>query len=349
MREVSGDAISADDQAAAWFARLRSDNVRPADRDRFARWLESDPANAAAYADCETMWVEAQDAAADDIVGAMRQQALALGRPNADWPWQKLTALAATIALVLIAGLLLLRLDRPDLQPSIDGARDAVVIAQAARPRIYRTEIGQRSSVRLADGSVVELNTASVLEVDIGADRRNLRLLRGEALFEVAHDPRRPFVVDAGGQQVVALGTRFEVDLRADETRVTLIEGRVEVRRTAAEGTRPIEVRQLRAGELLIAAAAQPYVVRPTNVDATLSWRTGRLTFTNEPLGEVVEEFNRYTDRRVVLGDPTLAQLRISGVFRTASVSDFVTALDSGFPVSSRVDRASDTIVLTWE
>lgn len=349
MQEVSQAGLNAGDQAAAWFARLRADNVRQADRDRFARWLDADPAHASAYSDYEALWVGLQGAAADESIVAMRQQALALGRAREPWPWQKLAALAATVAIVLIAGLMLLR---PTLPPAAGDGQERPAIAQADGVRTYRTEVGQRTSIRLADGSTVDLNTASVLEVDIGASHRNLRLLRGEALFDVAHDASRPFVVQAGGQRVVALGTRFEVDVRASETRVTLVEGRVEVSRLAAEGQKAAkadEVRQLRPGELLIAAATQPFVVRTTNVDEALSWRTGRLTFTDEPLGTVVEEINRYSTRRVVLGDPTLAELRVSGVFRTGSVGDFVAALDAGFPVESRVDQASDTIVLSWQ
>ena len=129
--------------------------------------------------------------------------------------------------------------------------------------------------------------------------------------------------------------------------RVTLIEGRVSVEPV---GDTPHGVRATRTlvpGEQLVARADQPIVVLPADVRQAVSWRTGRLAFSDEPLGEVIEEINRYSNRKVVLADPSLAELRVSGAFRAGSVGSFATAMETAFPVSA--ESRGNEIVLSWE
>lgn len=325
-------------EAAFWFARLRSDELGEEDRARFSRWLAADPAHVSAYADYQGLWSDLDEVAASGPILAMRREALkAAERPRRPQRrWAPLGAIAAGIAAVLIGGWMLMQ-------------GPALVPQAVSGPATYRTEVGERSSITLADGSVVQLNTDSLLEVSYAEGRRGLKLLRGQALFKVAHDTSRPFVVDAGGQMITALGTEFDVHVGSGETRVTLIEGRIEVKRVNGTALFPVkpEVRRLTAGEQLVALEERPFVVRVADVEQAVSWREGRVIFSDEPLVQVLEEINRYSTRKVVLGDGDLGDMRVSGVFRPGSADRFVSALEVGFPVDATVDERRNVVVLT--
>lgn len=327
-------------EAAFWFARLRSDELGEEDRVRFSRWLAADTAHVSAYADYQGLWSDLDEVAATGPILAMRREALkATRRPSRARPrWVPMGAIAAGVAAVLVGGWILLQ--SPALVPQA---------ASSSAPATYRTEVGERSSITLADGSVVQLNTDSVLEVNYIGERRDLRLLRGQALFEVAHDRNRPFVVEAGGQTITALGTAFDVRVGAGETRVTLVEGRIEVKRVNGTTLFPVapEVRKLTAGEQLVAIEERPFVVRMADLEKAVSWREGRVVFSDEPLAEVIEEINRYSTRKVVLGDGDLGEMKVSGVFRPGSAERFVAALEIGFPVEAELDQRRNVVVLT--
>ena len=327
--------------AAYWFAKRRSDSVSRSEQARFLRWLNQDPAHQAAYSEYESLWTSIGAVAGDPAIVAMRTEALAAAPRRAILGWRAMGAVAATLAVFLLVGVLLMS------RGEIGGPAPERQIAQSDAPRMLRTAVGERSAVTLDDGSVVELNTDSQLVVDYGDRVRAVRLIRGQAMFEVAHDSARPFVVEAAGQRIVALGTAFDVRVDSDGMRVTLIEGRVSVEPV---GDTPHGVRATRTlvpGEQLVARADQPIVVLPADVRQAVSWRTGRLAFSDEPLGEVVEEINRYSNRKVVLADPSLAELRVSCAFRAGSVGSFATAMETAFPVSA--ESHGDEIVLSWE
>ena len=336
---------SPDEEAAFWFARMRSDDIGRRDLARFNEWIGSDPANAQAYEEHKSFWDSLEAFAPDDEIVALRRDALALEPARTSRDWHKYLALAASLAILLVSGLLLFQIDAPS-------GGSGTTLANAGNDSIYRTEVGQRSTITLTDGSVVMLNTDSLIEVRYAQNRRDIRLLRGQALFRVARDASRPFVVEAADQRIVALGTEFDVRFRAGEVRVTLLEGRVTVERDVAEQTetqRTTQVRQLEPGQQLVAVADRPFEVLRTDVTQAVSWPTGRVVFNDEPLGQVVEEINRYSTRKVLLEDPTLADLRVSGVFQAGSVGGFVTALDAAFPVASRSDADRNAYVISWE
>jgi len=299
--------------------------------------------NAHAYTQCESVWDELRDAASDESILALRREALASvpsrtvsGKWIAGW-----AALAASIVVAFVAV--------PSYFTRSEGG--AAVSAQApadlARQQTYRTPIGEQATVRLADGSELHLNTDTELEVDFSPRLRRVTLVKGQAFFRVAPDKSRPFAVEAAGRTITALGTEFDVKVSGDQLQVTLVEGRVAVSRdgSAAEPLRP-EPQVLTPGQQLIVSAWQDVQVMPTSVERITSWRNGRLVFEDERLGEVIAEMNRYSNRRLVLGDPALADLRISGVFRTGSVSNFAAALSASFPVETAVDPASNTVVV---
>lgn len=332
-----------EEEAAFWFARMRSDRISRADREAFLSWLNEDPANSEAYADCQAIWGELGEAAGDDVVLRMRREALSIAPPRHTLSWRGAGLIAASLALVLLGGLAWLNIDR-----LISTTPRSVLIAEAAGPQVLRTAVGERSAITLQDGSVVELNTDSVALVELTPERRNVRLVRGQALFQVAPDSKRPFVVEAAGKRIVALGTAFDVRLDPDGLQVTLIEGRISVEQIEdSKADLSGAAKFLEPGEQLVARADRPTVVLPADVQREVSWRTGRLVFSNEPLGEVIGEINRYSTHKVVMADPGLTELRVSGVFRVGSTRSFVTALDAAFPIEAH--NRGDELVLTWE
>jgi transmembrane sensor len=203
----------------------------------------------------------------------------------------------------------------------------------------YVTPIGGVASVTLEDGSKVILNTDTEIRVGLTATERDVDLKRGEAFFEVAKNPQRPFVVSAGGKRVIAVGTRFSVRRDAEDLEVVVTEGKVRVEDQGETVLTP--------GTIAHAGDAGVLVQRKTVPEAQehLSWRTGVLMFRDQTLGEVVAEFNRYNQRKIVIEDSKIADLRIEGNFRATNVDAFVRLLESGFPVRARVE--DDRVLLT--
>jgi transmembrane sensor len=334
-RDRDGEVESS---AAYWFARLRSDRAGASERRRFARWASGDDSRLSEYGKIDELWDELGDMAADEAILAMRKDALRIEPASRSGNWRKLAAAAALFFIFVAIGLSAIRQSGWMAPPS--------AVAQA---ELYRTDVGERSTVTLRDGSVVELNTDTVLQADFSGRERDVRLLKGQALFQVAHDKSRPFVVRAAGQRVTAVGTMFDVRVDSGKMRVTLLEGVVKVEHD--DGAAPAsagKARVLEAGEQLAAASEQPFRVTRVDPVQTVSWRTGQVIFSDQPLGEVVAEINRYSRQKVILDDPSLADLRVSGVFRAGSTGNFVAALSGAFPIRSERGAEDDTIVLKW-
>jgi transmembrane sensor len=205
----------------------------------------------------------------------------------------------------------------------------------------YRTEVGQIRSVPLQDGSHVTLDTGSRIEVAVKADERRIDLIGGDAYFEVAKDPARPFVVSVEGARVVAVGTQFYVERDDNGLIVLVTEGKIRLERPAES---PQEVS---AGSEARLDARGLRVSHPTDmeVEETLGWRNGYLLFRDTTLVEAVAKFNRYTHKKMLIEDPSIAGTRIGGHFRLDDVQGFLWLLKSGFPIN--VDERGDRIVLT--
>lgn len=326
--------------ATSWFLKLRGEECSAADRAAFDAW-ESDPQNAATYAAVEAAWVWAGSGAETKEIDALRKEARHL--TSRRLPWQGIAAGVVAAAVLGVAGTAFLSF-RPDR------VYDAQVAAEPvpSHAAVYGTAIGERSTVTLGDGSVVFLNTNSRLQADYSAAGRNVLLIHGQALFEVAKDPDRPFVVTAGDHRVTALGTAFDVRLETDSLQVTLIEGRVRVEdRDGASGESSGDPAELRAGQQLIDSATAGIEVHEAPVGRVTSWREGRLIFEDEPLAEAVAEMNRYSTTRILLSDPALERLRVSGVFNTGQTRSFVDALVAYFPIAVSPAPGDDRIVLT--
>jgi transmembrane sensor len=213
-------------------------------------------------------------------------------------------------------------------------------------PNSYRSAIGDTKVVSLADGSTVTLNTNSAIHVGLTAAERRIDLDRGEAFFEVAKDPRRPFIVATGGKRIIAVGTKFSV-FRGDlDTRVVVTEGQVKVEEVEAGG--PVgPVTQLPAGSIAQAGSAGVLVKHSSVAEAEtyMSWRSGYIALRDTELAAAVAEFNRYNQKQLVIADRSIAEIRIGGNLRATNVDAFVRVLEQGFPV--RAEDQGNRIVLT--
>lgn len=312
-------------EAADWFGKMHGPD---ADRVRleFERWRASDPARRAAYAELEQLW-QASAGLANTPIGRARN--LPVRRPSIfAMPGPRIAF--ASLALVVAIGC-----GAFFLWPR--GTGPAPVVAQTPPP--VATGIGEIRTIRLADGSTVTLDTDSAIEVALSNSARVIRLTRGRARFDVAHDPARPFMVEAAGKTVIARGTLFDVVLGREGVRVTLLRGSVDVRGAPPAAGRPAPVARLVPGQTFSAAPkGEPRVMAAPK--GSEQWVSGMLSFDGAPLSTVIEEANRYSPHKLRLATPDLASLRVTGVFNALPTDALAAALAAAFNL--RVERAAN-------
>ena len=217
----------------------------------------------------------------------------------------------------------------------------------------YTTSIGQVASVSLPDGSMMTLNTDSEARVRYSGAERRIDLARGEAFFDDIKDPRRPFVVYVGDKRVVAVGTAFSVSRDRRDIRVVVVKGQVRF-----QDLRPASARMAHADPVPHAGSMEPAAAQSTDVlldadtmahaaggdllvqnisiaqaDQVLSWRRGYLTFHDTSLADAVNQLNRYNRHKIIIADPTVAAIRISGTFRPTDYEAFVHLLQEAYSI----------------
>jgi transmembrane sensor len=199
-----------------------------------------------------------------------------------------------------------------------------------SRAPLYVTHVGELRTITLDDGSVITLNAASRMKVSFTRDQRWAELVEGQALFRVSKDALRPFVVESGGTRVTVVGTQFDVNRTSSGTVVTVLEGRVAVAGTPRnEGTKSGVAESLLvfAGEQAIVTTSEATKREAPNAAGVVAWTTGLLVFDSEPLREVARAFNRQNAKHLIVTDPALQELKISGVFPAtgaARVAEFL-------------------------
>jgi transmembrane sensor len=210
----------------------------------------------------------------------------------------------------------------------------------------YATAVGALREVPLADGSRITLSSDSQVRVTYSRDERHIELQRGEAFFEVAKNPGRPFTVVAGPRRVTAVGTRFDVRREQADLRVVVTQGVVRLEAQASPGGQRQPVTLLPAGSVALASGEGVTVQSGPVAQAEdrLRWRSGFLVFHDTPLASAAAEFNRYNTRKIVVGDAATGALRIGGNFRWSNAEAFARLLQQGFPV--RVEQRPEAIVL---
>lgn len=309
-----------DEEAAIWVWRMDSGASSEADAEGFDAWLRQDPRHRRAYEELTKVW-ETLDGLPDPR-RALQLPTFRGRRPH--W-W---LAVAATVVAAVGAATWLLH--------------------KGNETQTLATAVGQHRSVTLSDGTIVALNTNTIVDMTFSHDTREMFLLKGEAHFAVAQDRSRPFLVHAGDSVVRAIGTAFEVRLRADKHVDVLVnEGRVEVHSTGESAvTIPtVTVRAVSAGEQLSTATVNIAVVPVSaeQVSSELAWRDGAVVFDSAPLSQAIAEIQRYTDARIIVSDPTIGTLPVGGRFKTDDLQGFLDGLEAALPV--RIRRAADGLV----
>lgn len=345
------------EQAAHWWVVLNDESCTAADREAFAAWAQRSPERVEAFLQVSMLnsalnrgdirWpdvpadelIEQARHASADIISLLRPPRAAEPaaiRPRS--PSQRrslhmlLTATAATLCIAVLA------------------------VWFVVSPSHYETGIGEQRSVALDDGSIITLNTSSRIEVKYAGHSRFIRLVRGEALFKVAHDPARPFDVSVGTAVVRAVGTQFNIDRRTDRTTVTVVEGSVKViaehegSQSSAAGSSDPSREPLSE----VIAAAQRIVVTESSISPpervadlapVTAWTQRQLVFENRPISEVAAEFNRYNRHRIMIEPGELQAQQVTGVFQAHDTASFL-AFVSGIPgVRIRTTEAGDHVV----
>ena len=329
--------------AADWHTRMEDDDPTPATRAEFELWLEASPRHKEAYAAIESMWSGMGAARADPRVLELRREALSAP----DGPRRKLRFVAAAAAVVACLGAWW---GWAQLSGRT-GDGSATLSSAPMEGGTFRTSVGERSTVTLSDGSSVVLNTNTQVNISFSPVARQVRLLSGQAWFQVARNPSRPFVVEAGDQRVVALGTAFDVRVEDHQrtVQVTLLEGRVSVEPIRSVLANLIESRppiaELAPGEALTASAKEPPHKQRADLSKVSSWRRGQVVFNNDRLDTAIAELNRYTSSQIELSDPALASLKVSGVFYAGHSDSFLETVTGYYPIRV-VERTGDRIIL---
>lgn len=364
-------SIQIEERAAQWLARRESGAWSASDEAEFNAWLEQSTLHVVAFVRLEAAWNHAK-----------RLKALSAGVQPGTVPSPEDWRLApffdrvappdvATSAPASEGSGLSSREEEcqsttpepPTLAPTFSRNRWAIaaslLVAIGASIAVYmwpfgsayHTPVGGIASVPMSDGSKVTLNTDSRIRLALTETERRVELERGEAFFDVAKDPTRPFVVAAGAKRVIAVGTQFSVRRDGDDVRVFVTEGRVrvedETEPAARAGSNEDKLLTLSAGSIARASDAGVLVQETTvpEIENYLSWRTGYLIFRDMALADAIAEFNRYNTRKIVIEDSAVAAIRLSGKFRATQFEAFVRLLEEGFPVRAR--RVGGEIALT--
>lgn len=303
-------------EAARWFACSLSDRFDAEGRARLDAWLAVDPAHANAFAAARNTWQELQG-----LQGDAELLALAAAEPlRQRWRgW----AIAASVAVIAVAGTLFWQLRAPG-------------------PSLYSTESWEQRSVTLADGSTALLGKGTTVEVHIDAQGRGATVRSGEAIFEVAHDTSRPFVVTAGDASVTVTGTRFQVSREKGEVAVTLMEGAIKLARQRYG----YEQRLVPGQQAAFSERSDKTEVRKVDVASVTAWSRERFVFRDTPLADALREANRHARLKLILKDASLGSIPVNGHFRLDDNESLLAALKSTLPIEADY-VAENEVVLT--
>lgn len=293
-------------QAVQWFARLKTVPVSKATLEDFFEWRR-DPANAEAFAQAEAFWAESERLGTRPSIMRLTQETVGRHALTVRSRWFTRSQMAFGTGLLLammVAGWWLFA---------------------TSRSQELATSRGERKALALADGSQLRLNTDTQIEARLDRSTRHIRLDHGQAMFEVAHDRGRPFIVQAGEVAVRATGTRFDVRYLDGATTVTLFEGGVDI----SAGTKGTV--HLKAGESWQSDAMPARSIARVDMRRAAAWTQGRVVFDSTPLHAAIAEMNRYSKNRMILAVPARSDAPISGSFMADDPAGFLKAVSALF------------------
>jgi transmembrane sensor len=324
------------EQGAEWFVENDERPLDARDSESLAAWLKTSPVHIAEFLGVSAIARDLREARTDPeysleaILARARAEeepgVQALGsrdsfavRARPSRPWLA-GAVAMAASVVLSLGLFSWWNVRHAAQPPV---------AESITELRFETRHGEQLSRRLADNSVLHLNTDSAVAIRYGKTERLVTLTSGQAGFEVAHEPGRPFRVLAGSAEVVDIGTQFDVRLEQNAAVVTVVEGRVEVRPNARQPQAARFVELAAGQQVSVAEGEWPAVPITVDVQSTTAWLRQEIVFDHEPLQRVAAEYNRYTAKPIEIATPALRNMQITGVFSTDDPDAFIAFLRS--------------------
>lgn len=343
LREVPNlkalQAMSAEEAAAFWLVRF---DVHDTDSDDalFCEWLDSAETNSKAWAAALQMWDGLDDPHIEPAFANLRAEARSAG--STFWTPGHI-AIAASLFLAVMSGSVLFSLRPDSFLIGSDRGTSETLPNDVVRGGFLATAKGERRTFILSDKTKLTLNTDSSAYIDFLPHERRIERLHGQAYFEVSKDPKRPFIVGDRARSVTALGTSFEV--RADERsmQVILVEGRVKV---AAIGAAPVE---LHAGQQATATTGTEISVLPADLGSVSDWRRGVLQFRDTTLSDAANELNRYSKTRLIVRDPKVAALRVSGVFTANDGARFAKTLEAIHPIRIVKTGADEQEIVSFD
>lgn len=318
-------------QAAAWIVKLNAGKLSRDDASELEDWLNEAELHRGVFTELGSIWLDSCEI--ESALAGARDEEISVPRVVSSWtkanPARFAWAIAASLCLVLTAIVALYTVDR---------------LGEPARVNHFAasTRIGENRLVTLSDGSTVQLNTDSEVEIFYSARERRIVLARGEARFDVAHDTRRPFRVYAGDKLIEAVGTSFDVQLVGASVDVFVTEGVVKLahalkalndRRAEKESGKTIAL--LEAGRNAVLDESQVLISEMSDIEIEkrVAWTKRRLFFDGETLDEVISQFNRYTNDTIVIADENIREMRITGYVNSEDTVKFLNALEASFGV----------------
>ena len=314
--DISGNS-SIEDCAADWIGRQQFETWSDAEQEKLDSWLAQSDNHKAAYWRLKAGWD--------------RTDRLAALRSCGDAPvavtrvWIRRGFAIGLVSITAIAGIFF-------------------YVSQPHRES-FSTAIGGHTTIALADGSAIDLNTDTAIDAELSAQRRVVYLRKGEAFFQIRHDASRPFIVVTQNHRIVDLGTRFLVRATARKFEVDLVEGRARVE--SADETAQHGSALLTPGDVAVVTTDAVKVSRKSGVELAreLGWRQGVLVFHNTSLIDAAEQFDRYGERKLVIADADTARLTINGTFRTTGIDNFAGVTREIFGL--RVRKRGNDIILS--
>lgn len=354
--EVNFDNRTRFEIATEWFYALQDPNISIEKIQEWQKWLAESPENARQYERVEEVlnlsgdteglaWPDDMELLSDDYDGSEKilpwKQANKRRLSNPfhrmslrnliHWKAKQLSAITVVIAALFSIALFNLA--------DFSGSTEFEV-------SVYESTTGENKDITLSDGSVITLGAQSLVSVAFSNERRQIVLERGEAFFDVAKNPKRPFSVVTGNRVVTAIGTQFNISKQHNRVVVTVAEGKISLT-PESEKVEPDKVKNayLVAGQRVSYTASNVSEIVTTSSKAPLSWRNGKLQYMEEKLVYVVEDINRYSSIKIRFADEKTKALLYSGTVFTSSLDDWISVLPNAFPVNVSYVSESEVIL----
>jgi len=352
-------------EASEWVMDIESESMSPEMQADYMNWLYKDYENRTKRDLVESVWESLDELKDNPLTLQVLEKSMEREHAPARQKWFSSIAIgffqirfAAMAAMVLLV---------------ISGFW--VMQTNMFNNETYRTAIGEQTTVYLADGSSIHLDTQTVVTTSFTKKFRNVELEEGKALFSVAHDPSRPFIVTSGQVAIRALGTEFSIYKRKKgDVVIAVTKGRILVSRKEESNAEPLQPvlsepdeklvqktemiahnttkpqyfskKVLESGqEIIVDEKKMKYEVKTVDIQSVRTWQEGRLDFQDTPLLDVIKELNRYLENKIVLGDARLKDIRINVYFKIKNRKDFISTLKLVIPMTSYTNLNGQTVL----